>query len=351
MIFAVLGAMPLKPALAAGAVMQAIRGETMGTTWSVKYFPPAATNFSNAMARGLVQAELDRLEAQMSNYRADSVVSRFNACAETNWFPVPIETARVVAEALEISRRTEGAFDITVAPLVRLWGFGPRRRTGVVPTDAAIAEALTRVGWRHLEVRGAAASTGASKNERGTANVGAALRKRIVGLEIDLGGIAKGFAAETVSELLRQRGVTNHLFGIGGDLQARGPGPTGNGWRVGIENPLAATNGLARVIALRDAALSTSGNYRNFFTTNGKRYGHIVDPRSGRPVLAGVASVAVVAPRGTHADALATGLFVLGEKHALQFAERDGVAVWLMLEGADGRAGERMSAVFERLGE
>lgn len=339
---AALGWMSLKPALAAGAVLQAISGETMGTTWSVKYFPPATPTISPAAVREWVQVELDRLEAQMSNYRADSVLSRFNNFAETNWFSVPIETARVVFEALEISRRTDGAFDITVAPLVRLWGFGPRRRTGAMPTDAAIAEALTRVGWRHLEVRGA------------TAGAGAALRKRSANLKIDLGGIAKGFAAETVSELLRQRGVTNHLVGIGGDLQARGPGPAGHGWRVGIENPLAdanATNALVRVIALRDAALSTSGNYRNFFTAAGRRYGHIVDPRTGRPVPAGVASLAVVAPRGTHADALATGLFVLGEKRALRFAERELVAVWLKLEDADERASERMSATFQRLGE
>ena len=298
----------------------------------------------------------------MSNYRADSAVSRFNNFTATNWFPVPLETARVVAEALEISRRTDGAFDITVAPLVRLWGFGPQRRTGAVPTDAAIADALTCAGWRNLEVRGASAGTGANTNANVAANVatnvaanaGAALRKRIANLEIDLGGIAKGFAAEMVSEWLRQRGVTNHLVGIGGDLQARGPGPAGNGWRVGIENPLtetSAANPLARVIVLRDAALSTSGNYRNFFSANGRRFGHIIDSRTGRPVPAGVASLAVVAPRGTHADALATGLLVLGEARALQFAARDGVAVWLMLEAADGSGIERSSAAFERLRE
>ena len=265
----------------------------------------------------------------MSDYRAESVVSRFNRERGTNWFAVPADTARVVREALEISRRTEGAFDITVAPLVALWGFGPRRKTGVVPTDAAIATARARVGWRHLEVRGVTA---------GVDEMGAALRKGIPDLAIDLGGIAKGFAAEVVSELLARRGVTNHLVGIGGDLRARGAGPAGEGWRVGIERAGAEGVEVARVLALRDAALSTSGNYRNFFKVGGKRYGHIIDPRTGWPVAVDVASVSVLAKSGTWADALATGLLVLGEDKARRIAEREGVG--LIIVRGDGGIGD-----------
>ncbi len=302
----------------------ALSGETMGTTWSVKFRGGEVSPQRRDGHRDGVQAELDRLEAQMSDYRADSVVSRFNRGRGTNWFAVPGETARVVREALEISRRTDGAFDITVAPLVALWGFGPRRKTGVVPPDAAIAAARARVGWRHLEVR----ETTAGVDETGA--MGAALRKGIPDLEIDLGGIAKGFAADAVSELLWRRGVTNHLVGIGGDLRARGAGPAGEGWRVGIERPAVAPAVVERVVSLRDQAVSTSGNYRNFFTVGGKRYGHIIDPRTGWPVSAGVLSVSVVAKSGTWADALATGLLVLGEAAAVRVAEREGVGMVLV---------------------
>ena len=326
-------------AAACGAeVTHAISGETMGTTWSVRFRAEGISPQRRDGHREEVQRGLDRLEAQMSNYRGDSVVSRFNAARDTNWFAVPVETARVVSEALEISRRTEGAFDITVAPLVALWGFGPRRRTGVVPADAAIAAARARVGWRQLEVR----ATTAGVDETGAA--GAALRKGIPDLEIDLGGIAKGFAAEVVSELLARRGVTNHLVGIGGDLRARGAGPAGEGWRVGIEQPAVAPGVVEQVVALRDRALSTSGNYRNFFAVGGKRYGHIIDPRTGWPVAAGVASVSVVAKAGARADALATGLLVLGADGARRIAEREGVMMLLLLESGDGRFSQQPAA-------
>ena len=158
-------------------------------------------------------------------------------------------------------------------------------------------------------------------------------------MEIDLGGIAKGFAAEVVSELLARRGLTNHLVGIGGDLRARGAGPAGEGWRVGIERVGAGGAVVERVMALRDGALSTSGNYRNFFTVGGRRYGHIIDPRTGWPVAADVAgvSVSVVAKSGTWADALATGLLVLGEAAAVRVAEREGVG--LVIVRGDGGIG------------
>ena len=312
----------------------AIEGETMGTTWSVKFRAEEISPQRREGHREAVQAELDRLEAQMSDYRAESAVSRFNRERGTNWFAVPVETARVVREALEISRRTDGAFDITVAPLVALWGFGPRRKTGAVPADAAIAAARARVGWRWLEVRETTAGVGE------TGAVAAALRKGIPDLKIDLGGIAKGFAAEMVSEVLARRGVTNHLVGIGGDLRARGAGPAGDGWRVGIERAGASGAGVARVLALRDGALSTSGNYRNSFEVGGKRYGHIVDPRTGWPVEAGVVSVSVVAKSGTWADAFATGLLVLGEAAAVRVAEREGVR--LVIVRGDGGSSEQL---------
>ena len=329
MLLALVGARDL----AAAEVTLALGGETMGTTWSVKFRGAEVSAQNRARHRLAVQAELDRLEAQMSNYRIESVVSRFNRERGTNWFAVPAETARVVREALEISRRTDGAFDITVAPLVALWGFGPRRKTGAVPTEVAIAAARARVGWRQLEVRGGTEETGAA---------GAALRKKIPELEIDLGGIAKGFAAEAVSEVLCRRGVINHLVGVAGDLRARGSGPAGTGWLVGIERAGAGGMTVGRVIALRDKALSTSGNYRNCFEVGGRRYGHVIDPRTGWPAAAsGVAgSVSVVAGSGTWADALATGLLVAGNEEGMRMAEREGWAVQIFTDEGEVQSPE-----------
>ncbi len=290
--------------------LESLRGLTMGAHWSVKYLAPP-TSPTNAPAKAEVtralQALLDRIEGQMSTWRNDTDLARFNASRRSDWFPVPRETALVVTEAQRISRLTEGAFDVTVEPLVRLWGFGPRGRPGAVPSVEAIQEVRTKIGWRQLEVR----------------SDPSALKKTLPELSVDLSALAPGFAADEVGRWLESRSITNYLTDVGGELRARGRDPRGRPWRVGIEQPLADRREIGSVLALDNLSLATSGDYRNFFEKAGRRYAHILDPRTGRPT-AHVASVSIAHPSAMTADALTTALMVLGAEPGMKLAREQG---------------------------
>jgi thiamine biosynthesis lipoprotein len=206
-----------------------------------------------------------------------------------------------------------------VAPLLELWGFGPYGARSTWPTETELATARTRVGWRQLEVR----------------LDPPALRKTIPGGAADFSSIAKGFAVDELSRRLVALGAANHLVQIGGDLRAAGPGPEGAGWPVGIETPTTPAHGLVRVVALRDRALSTSGNHRNQLTLAGRVVGHLLDPRSGRPAQGPLAAVSVIADECATSSALATGLFVLGAEAGPALAGQERLAaLFLIREGA-----------------
>ncbi len=286
--------------------MESLRGLTMGAGWSVKYIVPAKAPVKTEVHRAL-QSLLDRLEGQMSTWRDDTDLARFNAARRTDWFPVPRETVLVVIEAQRISKLTGGAFDVTVESLVRLWGFGPRGRLGVVPSAAAIEEAQAKIGWRHLDARLDLP----------------VLKKAIPALSVDLSALAPGFAADEIGRWLELRGVTNYLAEVGGELRARGHDSRGRPWRVGIERPVDDNREIARVVALDNLSLATSGDYRNFFIKDGRRYAHIVDPRTGRPTEH-VAAVSIAHPSAMTADALATALMVLGPEQGMKLAREQG---------------------------
>ncbi len=292
-----------------GGQVQKIEGRTMGTTFSVTWVANAATPEADAL-KGEVQQRLDDLEAAMSTYRATSDVSRFNRHAGDEWFAVASDTAAVVERAQQISKLTDGAFDITVYPLVCLWGFGPEPATGKPPTAAAIAQALRRVDYRKLEVRLSPP----------------ALRKNAPDLAIDLSGIAKGYASTEVARLVEARGIIDCLVAVGGEICVRGGRLPERTWRVGVERP--SPNGVTidRTLDLTDAAVSTSGDYRNFFDAAGARFSHLLDPRTGRPVPSALASVTVVDRDNSRADAFATALMVMGEDAGLAWARQQGVA-------------------------
>ncbi len=312
----------------------------MGSTWSVKYRPTPATPNPTAIERAL-QSRLDDLEHQMSTWRTDSVLSRFNTARDTNWFPVPRDTAVVVREALAVSALTGGAFDVTVFPLVQLWGFGPAGRRKDLPTTNEVATALARVGWRKLEAR----------------LDPPALRKSQSDVAIDLSALCPGYASDRLGELLFAQGINDFLVDVGGELKARGHGTLGPGWRVGVERPEPRAGGLqppsvaiagnqpgndqpaspslATTLTLANQSLATSGDYRNFFTLAGRRYSHHLDPRTGRPTESPIASVSVLHPTTMHADALGTGLTVLGFEQAVALAEREHLAVYFILREGD----------------
>lgn len=342
------------------------QGQTMGTFWNVKVAAPP-NGLDGARLREIIQETLDRLDAMMSTYQNDSEVARFNRSESTDWFDVSPETAAVVATALDVSKATDGAFDITVAPLVDLWKFGPDKKPlAVLPSDDEIEKARARCGWKNLEVR-----------TEGTP----ALRKAVPELSIDLSAVAKGYAVDAVAERLSAEGAANYLIDVGGEVRCAGQkislGPAGDGlssektepnagrWILGIEKPIPSADAPPipyLAIQPGDAALATSGNARNFSSVGDVRFSHIIDPRTGRPTeMIGAkaappatepGSVSVLDPSCVRADALATGLFVLGPDAGIELADRLGLAVvYILRSTGEGESSfsEKMSKRFAEL--
>jgi thiamine biosynthesis lipoprotein len=296
-----------------------LTGPTMGTTWTLRVVPGEGQADPEAL-RELVQGTLDEVDAAMSTYRPDSAVSRFNLSPSTDWIGVPASLAALVAEALRIGELTGGAFDITVSPVVTLWGFGNAVRREQPPTDREIAAAQADTGQRHLAAR----------------LEPPALRKARPGLTLDLDSIAPGYAADLLAERLEAAGQRRYMIDIGGELRVRGHNARGEPWRIGIERPEALQRSVERVIRLEDGAVSTSGDYRDFFESAGVRYSHTIDPRSGRPVAHGLASVTVLRPTAAEADGIATALTVLGPVEGYELAERLGWAALFIERTPDG---------------
>jgi thiamine biosynthesis lipoprotein len=290
----------------------ALTGRALGTTWTVKFLQPAPP-LNPATLTARISATLERLEQQFSTYRPNSELSRFNTARTTDWITVSPELARVATDSRALSVLTGGAFDATIFPLVDLWGFGPQRRSGPPPSAAEISAARARTGYRRLESRASPP----------------ALRKTSADVAADFSSMAKGFAADTVAAQLSALGSTDHYVQIGGDIATVGPRP----WRVAIEQP-AGSAPLAHIFDLAGQSLSTSGDAHNSFTHAGRRYGHILDPRTGEPVASLLASVSVVAPTCAQSSARATALFVLGPDAGFALAVRERwSALFLIREG------------------
>ena len=316
-------------ACAPGTAEFDLSGETMGTDYSVKI---AADSVDVASVKHQVEATLDAVDAMLSTYRPDSELSRFNSDPTTEWHGVSAEFCAKVEQALAISAMTDGAFDITVGPLVNLWGFGPDTPTVEPPSDADIAAAEAVVGYHRLHADCAIP----------------ALKKDIADLYIDMSGLGKGYAADRVAARLDEDGLSNYLIEVGGELRLRGHNSHGDKWAIGIEAPLYDRREPYTVVHLTDTAVATSGDYRNYFESGGIHYQHIIDTRTGRPVTHSMASVTVVDGDGSRADALATGLLVLGPDRGMQLAKTQGLAVLFLMRG-NGRITEQSSPAFERL--
>jgi FAD:protein FMN transferase len=302
---------------------QRYSGSTMGTYYQVTALCPRGD------IAGFIEDELRAVNAEMSTYIPESTLSVFNRQPPGDWFPVPATLADVVAVAHELSEESSGAFDVTIGPLVNLWGFGPVDVTQP-PTPAAVAEALSRVGYEKLEVR----------------LEPPALRKRAE-VYVDLSAIAKGHGVGRVMDRLTHAGCASMLVDIGGDVGARGVSPAKQAWRIGVEVPDPARYGIVqRIVRLSDSAIATSGDYRNFVEVEGQRLSHTVDPVTGYPVQHTVASVSVIHPSPTWADGYATMLNVLGADEGMAFAQTHGLAAMFIVRGENGFE-ERYTPWFE----
>lgn len=287
-------------------------GQIMGTGYSVRLGVPL-----NETLAAQVHEALKDVDAHMSTWRTDSELSAFNDSTDSDWQTMTPDTIRVMAQAMDTSAASQGAFDVTIGPLVDLWGFGAGATgTGNIPVEREISDKLARVGYEAIEVDVQAN----------------AARKLNSGARLDLSGIAKGHAVDRVAAVLDTLGFESYLVEVGGELKARGAKPDGSLWKVAIERPAAGTREVYRALNLDNQAIATSGDYRNFFSNGGQRYSHSIDPRTGQPVNHELASVSVVANSTMAADALSTALMVLGPDDAMAFAQKHKVAAYMILK-------------------
>jgi FAD:protein FMN transferase len=316
--------------------IQMLSGRTMGTTYSIKVAPkgniPSLLKISKEVERVLAEVNL-----QMSTYIPDSEISRFNASESTEWFAVSPETASVVQMAQDISAASNGAFDVTVGPLVDLWGFGATGKVSTPPSSEQVAEVIEVVGFQKLEYR----------------LDPPALRKQVPRLQVDLSAIAKGHGVDRVAERLFAIGVNHFFVEVGGEVRTSGTKMDGQRWRVGIEEataelPSGDARPIYQVLELSAQALATSGNYRNYFEANGRRYAHTLDPRTGVPAEVEIASASVVAESCALADGVATAMMCVGYKAGLELAEQNGWAVLLMIR-SEGTFSDVRSTRFNEL--
>jgi thiamine biosynthesis lipoprotein len=305
-----------------------LSGPIMGTQYTVAIATDAS--FEKDELQRQVHAVLSDVDARMSTYVASSEVTRFNQSRSTGWTPVSRDVCNAVAHSLALSTLTDGAYDITVAALVDLWGFGPGNARTVPPENADINLAMLVTGFGNLH----------ADCER------PAIRKDIEGLTIDLSAYAKGHAVDRVAVLLDQSGISNYLVDIGGDLRARGHNADKQEWRIAIEMPDAAGHTTGKIIRLSEGSVATSGDYRNFFEAGGQRYSHTIDPTTGRPVAHRLASVTVISETAAIADAMATALLALGPEAGLAFAERENIAAYFLVREGNEIA-ERASTGFQ----
>lgn len=295
-------------------------GDTQGTTYTVKVVSKWIWAREEAAIQRTINARLGRIDETMSTYRTDSEISRFNQSKETAPFEVSPELAEVFQLALEVSRATDGAFDITVGPLIEAWGFGTDKRERPTLTDEELASLRARVGYQKISVDAAACT----------------LRKSQGDVCGNLNAIAQGYTADKLASDLEELGYSNYMVEVGGEVKTRGLNLGGDLWRIGIEKPLTTARAIARVVALDNKALSTSGDYRNYYERDGVRVSHTIDPKTGRPVTHKLASVSVIHDSCALADAYATAFMVLGPEKSYDLAvELNLPALFLVHEAED----------------
>lgn len=307
-------------------------GATMGTTYTVKIIDSPLGETALKKLRREIDSVLQEINRQMSTYLPDSEISRFNRSTSTTPFNVSTPLADVVKFSLEISKASEGAFDPTLNPLIKAWGFGdePYRRA---PDDDALRVAKQATGYRYIHVN--------PENQ---------LIKKHPDLQLNLNAVAKGYAVDKVAEVIQSKSITNLFVEIGGEVIVQGHNLEGTPWRIGIERPLRSTPGQRPygIVHLSSGALATSGDYHQYCHVTENRYqAHVLDPRTRRPLQHDLASVSVMAKTCKEADALATALFVMGPEQGLEWVENhpDTEALFLIRRD-DGTFSEIKSSGF-----
>lgn len=311
-----------------GDTLESFGGPTMGSTYSIKYVRLAGLPAPDEV-RFQVEQILADMDRQMSTYRSDSDIERFNALPANNCQAMPASILELVRVGEQLSVQSDGSYDLTVEPLLNLWGFGPQARGETVPTAEALADARKRVGHQHLRIEG----------DRLCKNVA---------VEVDFNSIAAGYAVDTIATRLEAMGIRGYLVEATGELKASGKKPDGSSWRIALEEPRDDQKVAERIIAVDGFGLSTSGDYRNYFEQGGKRYSHAFDARTGAPVSHTLASVTVIHPSALMADGLSTLLLILGPERGWDYAEKHDIGAFFVIRADTGFV-TRTSHAFERL--
>lgn len=288
-----------------------ITGSTMGTTYSVIVKSDVAS--PQAIYQD-IEVELKDINQLMSTYIPDSEINRFNQLQDASCFTFSDKTWEVLLAAKTVYEQSNGAFDITLGPLISRWGFDAEEYAEKVPSDNEVAELLAKVGTDKLHYN--------TEQQ--------CLSKKHPDITINLSAIAKGYGVDQVAKVVEQHGVNNYLVEIGGETKAKGLNPGGSAWRIAVEKPADVKQQKMLIVGLTDTSIATSGDYRNYFEVDGKRFSHTIDAGTGYPVTHTLTSVSVIHRSNMYADAYATALTVMGSKKALIFAEQHQLPVLLI---------------------
>lgn len=292
-----------------------ISGKTMGTTYNITAIDKGAELDAKAV-KTAIEATLTLVNGQMSNWDPNSEISVFNAAKSTEPVTISAELAKVMAAANTVHKQSQGQFDVTLGPLIELWGFGARTPESPVPADTDIEAALNITGQLDVLTLTTNPDT---------------MAKTYPDTSVYLAAIAKGYGVDQLAATLHGLGLTDYMVEIGGDLVTAGNNPDGAPWRIGIERPVSGAQKVEEIVKISDLGMATSGDYRNYFEAEGVRYSHVIDAVTGRPISHTTASVTVLAKDAMMADAWATALLALGAERGLKIAEDLDLAVFFIL--------------------
>ena len=311
--------------------VQKFEGYAQGTTYHVSFWS-AQKNIDAIALQQVVDVELKRLDEQLSNYRNDSAIEKFNATHSTQPQEISAEIVDLIEKTRVVSGATKGCYDLTIKPLFDLWGFKGESLTQ--PSPANLQKILSQVGFSQLETVDATH-----------------LRKKVPDLKVDMSSIGQGYSVSQVAAILEAQGADNYLVEIGGELQTRGKKPDGTSWRVALEKPLSNERSMHKIVTVNQAepfAITTAGTYRHFFDVNGRRYSHILNAKTGEPITHQTVSVTVFSDNATTAELWDTALLCVGREAGIEIANQAGIAA-LFIEEKGEAFDEFKSTAFENL--
>jgi len=304
-----------------------LHGKTMGTTYNISLVAlPSKVNVE--LLQRDIDEQLKMLNQIASTYIPDSELSLFNRSGKNDPKPISDSLKKMFLEAIRLAQLTDGLLDVTVGPLVNLWGFGPTQHAIKIPNDEQIMRAKGQVGIQHIVIDGQLAY------------------KTNPDIYVDLSTLAKGYGVDAIANLLAKQGLTNYLVEIGGEIRVSGTSVNNKDWKIAIEKPIDHERAVQRIIEPMNNAVATSGDYRIYFEENNTRYSHLINPKTGKPITHKMVSTTVIHPSCMVADGLATGFMIMGPEKALALANKESIAALFISKNEQGEFVETYSNAF-----